>query len=43
MDVAVNPELEQRILGWGSEVQVLEPEGLRLAIRAQAQAILDQV
>lgn len=41
-DVALTPDLEQWILGFGARVEVLEPEELRSRLATEAKALLDQ-
>ena len=43
MRVADTLELRRWVLSFGSEAEVLEPESLRVEIRNEAQAILDQL
>jgi predicted DNA-binding transcriptional regulator YafY len=42
LNVAITPELEQRILGWGSRIEVLEPLSLRQSVLAHAKAIVER-
>ena len=39
MQVAINPELERLVMGWGSRVEVLSPPCLRERVREEAQTI----
>jgi predicted DNA-binding transcriptional regulator YafY len=41
MQVGHTPELEGRVLRWGSDVRVLEPKSLKDAIKRQARGIVD--
>jgi predicted DNA-binding transcriptional regulator YafY len=42
MEVAVNPELERLILGWGAQAEVLSPQSLRESIWREAKTIAER-
>ena len=42
MNVALNPEVERLILGWGSQLEVLGPPSLRQKIWDEAMAIVNR-
>ena len=40
LEIGLSPEVERWVLGWGNDVQVLGPAGLRQAVLARARGIL---
>jgi predicted DNA-binding transcriptional regulator YafY len=42
MHVAINPELERLILGWGAQAEVLSPQRLRASIWKSAVEVMER-
>ena len=41
LEVGVSPEVERWVLGWGNDVRVLAPVGLRQAVLARARGVME--
>lgn len=43
LEIGVSPEVERWVLGWGNDVRVLAPVGLRRAVLTRARAVMELV